>query len=354
MIGALRVPSVQQAEAESRELEAKVRFLSHPSAYPGGTSRVEAIETHFAWIFLTDLHAYKLKKPIRFDRMDFATLAARRWDCEEELRLNRRLAPGVYLAVVPLAVCEHGAQVLEGPGTPVEWLVKMVRLPSEQMLDARLRAGSVTSADVRAAALHLARFYREQRPLSLGGDAYRLRLARRVVANRDELTSGDIALPGGRVHALACRQVLLLHRARAVIEARASRVVEGHGDLRPEHVSLGSPPCVIDCLEFDLDLRIFDPIEELCFLGLECMRLGAPWLTSLLLDIYASETDDLAPAVLVHLYTSLRALNRAKIVAWHLRDPAVRDLKDWRSEALDYLRLAEGALSLAESSTAIR
>jgi aminoglycoside phosphotransferase family enzyme len=160
----------------------------------------------------------------------------------------------------------------------------------------------------------------------------------------------DLTLPRERVQAISCRLLMLLRRAGAAVEARASRVVEGHGDLRPEHVCLRSPPCVIDCLEFDFDLRVVDPVEELAFLGLECARLGAPWLTRLLVDTYASETGDTVPPPLVDLYTSLRAFNRAKIVAWHLRDPAVRDRKDWRAGAVAYLEQAEAALSLAENS----
>jgi aminoglycoside phosphotransferase family enzyme len=349
MIAATKRAPVQ-VRTDLDDLDAKVRFLSDASAYPDGSASVESIETHFAWVFLTDLHAYKLKKPILFDRMDFSTLAARRWDCEEELRLNRRLAAGVYLAVVPLTLRRDGACALEGEGVPVEWLVKMVRLPAARMLDRALQDGTATATDVRAVALHLAQFYRTQPVLSMAGDAFRHRLARRVAANRDELTAPDLALPRERVLALSCRLLMLLYRERAAIEARASRVVEGHGDLRPEHVCLCAPPCVIDCLEFDLDLRVVDPVEELAFLGLESTRLGASWVGPLLVEIYAGETNDPVPAPLVELYTSLRAFNRAKIVAWHLRDAAVRDRKDWRAEALDYLTRAEAALAVAEAS----
>jgi aminoglycoside phosphotransferase family enzyme len=345
-----QVASAPERAGALDDLEAEVRFLSDRCAYPGGTSSLESIETHFAWVFLTDLHAYKLKKPIRFGRLDFSTLAARRRDCEDELRLNRRLAAGVYLGVVPLSTRSDGSFVLEGDGTPVEWLVKMVKLPSGLMLDRALRNGAVAGSDVRPVALHLAHFYRTQRPLELGGAAYRQRLEQRVAANREELSGADLGLPCDRVRALASRLLRALDSGRAVVEARSSRVIEGHGDLRPEHVCLCSPPCVIDCLQFDFDLRIVDPVEELAFLGLECARLGAPWMTPLLIDIYASETHEQVPAMLMQLYTSLRAFNRAKIVAWHLRDPAVSAREDWRREALDYLGDAEAALELAESS----
>lgn len=336
------------AGGERDESGAKLRFLRDPAHYPLPTSRVEVIETHFAWVFLTDSLAYKFKKPIRFDRLDFSTLGARRRDCEEELRLNRRLAPAVYLAVVPLVERADGALALEGAGRTVEWLVKMVRLPSERMLDCALRAGTASAADVRAFARHLASFYRAQPPLDLPGEAFRERLAARIAGNRDELLAPDLGLPGGRVLALAHAQLRWLERERAVVEARGqrSRIVEGHGDLRPEHVCL-APVCVIDCLEFDRDLRIVDPLEELAFLDLECDRLGASWVAPLVLDCYASAAADAAPARLVQFHKSLRALNRAKIVAWHLRDPEVKGQQDWGALAVDYLGRAEIALSAA-------
>ncbi len=113
----------------------KVAHLRRPESYPGRPQRVEAIETHMSWVFLTDRHAYKLKKPIRYDRLDFSTPERRRFYCQEEVRLNRRLAASVYLGTPALTRDARGALTLGGTGRPVEWLVHMRRLPEHLTLE---------------------------------------------------------------------------------------------------------------------------------------------------------------------------------------------------------------------------
>src|SRR5512144_2014808 len=112
------------------EPQAKVAFLLQPRTYPEAPPRIELVETHMSWVFLTERYAYKLKKPVRHDFLDFSTLAARYRNCLEELRLNRRLAWNVYLDIVPLAVDPAGQVRLEGTGEVIDWLVKMRRLPA--------------------------------------------------------------------------------------------------------------------------------------------------------------------------------------------------------------------------------
>ncbi len=114
-----------------------------------------------SWVFLTEEHAYKLKKPIHYNGIDFTTVARRRHNCEEEVRLNRRLAPAVYLGVLPLTCEPNGELALNGGGGVVDWLVQMRRLPAEHMLDVVLAESrvAVEEAAIRAAAGHLARFY---------------------------------------------------------------------------------------------------------------------------------------------------------------------------------------------------
>ena len=124
------------------ELSEKVDWLSRPESYAGSPLAVEAIETHFAWVFLAGRFAYKMKKPLQFREFDLTTLATRRANCELEVALNRRLAPAVYLGTVPL-YRRNGRLSLEGPGTPVEWLVKMHKLPRERALDRARGTGRI-------------------------------------------------------------------------------------------------------------------------------------------------------------------------------------------------------------------
>jgi len=320
-------------------LQAKLTALTDGSIYPDCCARVEAIQTHCAWVFFTDAHAYKLKKPMRLDRMDNRCLSSRYRNCLEELRLNRRLAPDVYLDVIALRVGPTGRLSLVDDGVPVEWLVKMRRLPSELLLDRALAIGTVSPAAVHSVGELLADFYLGQPAVPMTGEDYCRRIEREVDANGRALSGRELALPPPIVTAAIAHQRECLRNQSQVLKRRADsgRIIEAHGDLKPEHVYLGVPPCVIDCLEFDRDLRILDPLEELAYFSLECERLGAAWIGQQILDVYLAKRGDALDTALFDFYVSRRASRRALTAAWHLRDRSVRDLKDWRSLALAYL-----------------
>jgi aminoglycoside phosphotransferase family enzyme len=296
-----------------------------------------------SWVFLTDRHAYKLKKPVRYDFLDFSTLKARHLDCDEEVRLNRRLASDVYLDVVALTIDPEGRLCLEGAGTPVDWLVKMRRLPSRRMLDQAIKAGAVERAEIVAVARKLSQFYQNLPPVGIGVLAYRRRLEEDLRSNLKELTQPQHRLPPSRARRIATKQLDFLGRHGALFDrrVRAGRIVEAHGDLRAEHVCLEPEPVVIDCLEFKRDFRLLDPADELAFLALDCERLGAAWVRPVLLETYGEVTGDDVPGGLVAFHGSCRALLRAKIALWHLRDRDVRKPTVWPRLARRYLKLAE-------------
>jgi aminoglycoside phosphotransferase family enzyme len=325
-------------------IESKIAFLRRPEAYPEKPRRVDAVETHMSWVFLTERHAYKLKKPVRWDSLDFSTPELRKRDCEEEIRLNRRLAENVYLGMLELTCDPERGLALGGAGEPVDWLVHMRRLPAAEMLDARILGGGLREQDVRPVALHLARFYASARALALGAPAYLERLERGVQDDLRELLLPEFGLCPSRVRPLAERQLAFLAERPALFEerVRAGRIVEGHGDLRPEHVCLAPEPAVIDCLEFSFELRILDPADELAFLGLECERLGQACVGRWFLKAYADTSGDEPPEELLRFHRRYRAMRRATIAAWHLRDPSVNDHERWRERARCYLELAAG------------
>ena len=331
-----------QSGSQAHGVEAKVAFLRRVEAYPETPNSVEVVETHMSWVFLTDRYAYKLKKPVRFDSLDFSTVELRRRDGEEEVRLNRRLAPEVYLGTLALAADERGALSLGGEGEVVDWLVWMLRLPADRMLDARIFSGTLREAEVRPAALRLARFFAGAAPVELDAAEYRRRLAEGVEADRRALSRAAFGLPGERVAALARAAQGCLERHAALFERRVAerRIVEGHGDLRPEHVCLTPEPVIIDCLEFSRELRLLDPADELAFLALECERLGAPAVGGWFLNAYTELTGDAPPPLLLRFHRTYRALRRAKIAVWHLEDPDVREPARWVARARRYLELA--------------
>ncbi len=320
----------------------RVDFLLQPSAYPEATTAVQMRETHLSCVFLTDRYAYKLKKPVNLGFVDFRTLAARQAACEEELRLNRRLAPGVYLAVVPLAEEASGQWRLGGGGTVIDYLVKMRRLPQERMLDWLIRQEKVTDMDLALLTERLVPFYNQASPLVLTPEEYRARLQRHLEDNLRELLRTAHELPGGSVVLPHAAQLLLLRTGGDALDARVcdGRIIEGHGDLRPEHICLQTPPVVYDCLEFSQELRQVDVLDELAFLAMECQRLGAAHVGGHVLRAYLARSGDRPAAELLWFYMAYRACVRAKVAALRAEQQPSGNALAQRRLALDYLRLA--------------
>jgi aminoglycoside phosphotransferase family enzyme len=323
-------------------LQEKLDFLLRPESFPDRPRSVQVIETHFAWVFLSRELVYKLKKPIRFAEFDFTTLAARRADCELEVALNRRLAEPTYLGVVPLGRI-GGRLALEAPTDPVEWLVKMRRLPEDRMLDRAAARGAVGEPELVPLIDKLGAFYARTTRAAWDGPAYRETLLWQIDKYATQLASRDLGMDAARVRRLASAQRQFVREHPALFDERivAGRVVDAHGDLRPEHVFLGQDPQIIDCLEFSAALRLLDTAEEIGFLVLECERLGFGEVGATVYELYRRRCDDHVAPELYAFYRSQRALVRALLSAWHLRDGLASDVAaHWRRRGDWYLDVA--------------
>jgi uncharacterized protein len=333
---------------ESVSLADKLRFLSVSEAYAFHPGSVEIIETHMSYVFLAGVRAYKLKKPVRYPFLDFSTLAARERDCREELRLNRRLAPDVYLGVLPLTA-EDARLSLGGKGEVVDWIVEMRRLPRERMLDQLIAGDGVKDASIDSLCDTLARFYRGAERSTITPDDYLSRFFDEMRLNRDVLTSDDFPHRNEATQFLD-RLDSRLASSRMMLEARVreGHVVDGHGDLRPEHVCLNRPIEIFDCLEFNAALRQVDPFDEIALLGVECAQLGAPHLLARFVEGLAARLDTPAPEALVALYGAWRAALRARLSFAHLLEPSARTPEKWAPLAKRYLSI--GARLLEEET----
>jgi len=342
-------PEVPAARAPV-SLHEKLEFLSHPAAYPESPACVELRETHLSYVFLTPTSAYKMKKPVAHEYADLRTLEGRHANCRAEVQLNRRLAPEVYLGLVALTQGDNFELVLGGGGTVVEWLVSMQRLPAELMLDDRLRRGLLQRSDVVALARRLGAFYSEQPAVELRIDRYLALLRRQLDVSRQLLASPEFALPPGTLAGIFRTLGRYLDDGRELAaRVLAGRIVEGHGDLRPEHVCLSTPPVIIDCLEFSRDLRLLDPFDEIAFLGLECARMHAPWVGPLLRRSMQTILNDRPGPRPYAFYTGLRACVRARLALAHLQEAVVRTPDEWLPRARDYLERAVQACKVIES-----
>jgi uncharacterized protein len=324
------------------EIGRKVQFLSRPDSYPEHPSRIEAIETHYSWVFLTDTHAYKLKKPVEGDGFDFRSVAARQRNALAELRLNRRLAPGVYLRIVKLTQNANGTLALDGPAEAVDWLVQMARLEARWMFDRRLARRDWHYAEIEGLAHRLAGFFATARQVRLSAPQFKTRITEELrttlaafrAAHEKRLLT-ELKPIARRLDAFMTRRAPLFRR-----RIRDRRLIDGHGDLRPEHVYLRDMPRIIDCLEFRADLRQLDPLNEMAYLALECRRLGGPAIERHLLRRYRARTGDTTPCELVRFYAALNALIRARIAICHLAEPGTRTPREWTSRSATYLAIA--------------
>lgn len=326
----------------------KVAFLS---AMPGV---VQVIETHMAFVFLTDVFAFKLKKPVSFGYFDHRTLTARATACTEELRLNRALAGDVYLGTVPLV--QSGKHLaLGGEGPVVDWLVHMRRLPADRMLDALIlhRQASPTVAEVAVLAALLARFYRQQQMSPPPAGCYFAHLQREQAVNSENLHQMERFLPDIPLAQVTTGLEDRIARMVPEISAReaAGLVVEGHGDLRPEHVCLTDPPVIFDRVEAARELRVIDVCDEVGYLAAECTLLGRTDIGEGLLRGLTEVGFAPPSSALQTAYAMFRLTTRARLALDHLRDPAPHDPTKWPVRARAYLTEALRLSRLASAGT---
>ncbi len=347
----MRVNSMQHDVITESNLAEISEFLSQPSAYPG-RPRVEVRETHISLVFLAGSEAYKLKKPVKFDFLDFSSPALRKQACDAEVRLNRRLSPSVYLGVIPICRdadgnLQLGKDEAAAESThPVDWLVKMRRLEDDRTfghLLANLADADAKSTTIRKVASHLARFYADQAPATVRPGLFRRRLLEHVESNESQLlslTSDDEDRNQIFVIHNAQRRFLATHRELFDARVLDGRIVDGHGDLRPDHIYAYRHPLVIDCIEFNSEYRTNDIIDELAFLAMTCDRIGETSVGPALFAAYEAASHDKPDAQLIDFYKSYRACVRAKVAGLRGEQQSRGDAIGSEQKGHDYLDLA--------------
>jgi aminoglycoside phosphotransferase family enzyme/predicted kinase len=298
--------------------------LERPEAYPAPRpASVTRVTTHISWVFLTDRDAWKLKRPVDYGFVNYTTLERRRRCCEDEVRLNRRLAPDVYLEVVPVRLGPHG-HGFGREGDIVDYAVRMRRLDDRHSADAMLRRGELTVDHLVRLAGRLARFFADAAPHPAAGAIERIR--ENLVENftQAEPFIGRF-VSRDTLDAVRARQLAVLEREPARFRDRAvrGRIRDGHGDLRLEHVYYeDGAPLVIDCVEFSERLRHGDVASDVAFLAMELTARARADLAEGFLAAFAQEADDHDLYGVVDFYAGYRAWVRAKIAAFLASDPS--------------------------------
>ncbi len=305
-----------------------IAALHEVQRYDHPVERVTLVETHISWVLLTGRYAYKIKKPVDLGFLDFSTLDKRHRFCEEELRLNRRLAPELYLAVVPIAGTPDNPQ-LGGAGAPIEYAVKMLQFPQEAQLDRVLARGELKPEHIDDLAARLADFHRHAAvagPDSPFGTPERV--WHPVNENFEQIRAriGETERPP--LERLARWSRTAFEQLKDVFAARrrGGFVRECHGDAHLANMVLRDGRVVpFDCLEFNDNLRWIDVINEVAFTVMDLADRGQPAYAHRYLNGYLEHTGDYEGLMLLRFYQVYRALVRAKVAAIRLRQPGLSD-----------------------------
>lgn len=303
------------------------------------------VQTHTSWVLILDSVVYKIKKPVNFGFLDYSTLEKRLENCRREIELNRRLCPWVYLDVVPISL-KDGKYVLEDPSQPVEYAVKMRRIPEDSLLKNRL--SEVSEEEIRALARHIAHFHlRAERRDEFGSVSI-------MKYNTDEnflQTEKYIGITISREDYFYIREKTenFYKRYGDLFEKRIrdGRIRDGHGDIRLEHVAfLKEGICVFDCIEFNERFRCGDMLNDMCFLSMELDFAGRRDLSEAYEEEYRRITQDEEFEVFLPFFKCYRAYVRGKVNSFLLDDPHYEK----KEEALELAkRLFALSRSYAES-----
>jgi len=294
-----------------------IRALLKPEAWPHPVAAPRLIETHISWVILTGEFAYKIKRPLDLGFLDFTTLTRRRAACEEELRLNRRLAADIYLGLTPISGTPE-KPLPGGPGEPIEYAVRMRQFPAAARLPEQLAAGELRSEDMSAFGQTIAAFHQALAPAEPAGQWGRPEQVWQAVAESLAQLAELLPDPARRRQLSSLSQMMerqFGHCAGLLEErARTGYVRETHGDLHLANLVRWQDRIVaFDALEFDPALRCTDLMAEVAFPVMDLCTRGRPDLAMAFLNSWLSETGDYPGLALLHFFLAARALVRAKV-----------------------------------------
>jgi aminoglycoside phosphotransferase family enzyme/predicted kinase len=326
-----------------------IQHLEKPRVYPEASDKVRIKQTYISIICLTGKYAYKFKKPVNYGYLDYTTLEKRKFFCEEEVRLNRRFSPDLYVGVVSLTY-ERDADTLalEGNGEIIDYAVKMKEVPQQFIMTERIKQGDIDTHTIREIIRNILPVYRDaprnERIASYGHMS-------NIRRNTDENFQQTESMVGNTISkedfVFIQRQTEQFYEKNSwLFEKRVTerRIVEGHGDLRPGNIFITDKILVFDCIEFNERFRCLDLAEDIAFLAMELDFLNQCSLSAQFIRWFALAADDIDLLRLVTFYKCYRAYVRGKVLSFSLEDEtlAQEDKKKAHTNAIAYFHLSRG------------
>ncbi len=323
-----------------------INSLMRPEMYDPPVEKCVLIETHISWVILAGAYAYKIKKSLNLGFLDFSTLEKRQYYCEEELRLNKRLAPSIYLSVIPITGTVLQPQ-WAGEGDAIEYAIKMRAFPQQVQLDRVLALGYLQASQLDTLARHIANFHHQidvADTKSIFGEPEiifqpikeNFKQIREHVKNPKALASLVELERWSEVTFQALQSTLKQRKS-------AGFVRECHGDMHLRNIAwVDDGPLVFDCIEFNPNLRWIDVMSDIAFLVMDLQDRKQPELAQRFLNNYLQHTGDYAGMRVLRFYQVYRALVRAKIDAIRADQAGIskEEQVDAEKDFFDYLKLA--------------
>jgi uncharacterized protein len=303
-----------------------IQFLQQKENYPHPVEDVTLVQTHISFVLLAGDAVYKWKKPVDFGFLNFSSLEKRKFYCEQELELNRRLCPDLYEEVVTLNV-ENDSFCLNGSGEVVEYGIKMSRMPEERMMGKVMVAGQVTHVHIDSIIEQLVPFYE-----NAAGDAAikEFGLATSVAVNvleNFEQTEGFIgqgAITQEQFEVISTySREFLSHKDRFQARIDAGKIRDCHGDMHSANICLTDPVSIFDCIEFNERFRYTDVAADVAFLAMDLDFHGEEELSNYFVEQFVSKSGDEELLGMLNFYKCYRTYVRAKIALFTASDPAV-------------------------------
>ncbi|QDT42631.1 Zeta toxin [Gimesia alba] len=325
-----------------------IESLQKKSLFDHPVDEFQVLETHISWVLLTGSYAYKLKKHVDLGFVNFSTLELRKKYCEEEVRLNRRLAPDLYLKVIPITGTE-AAPELDGAGEVIDYAVQMVQFSQENLLSHAIEQGTLTTAHIDLLAQEVAEFHTK---IDIAGDDLEYGRPEKIMApveenfrHLSELFSTDAAVQE-MVALIRTENERWYDSHQSLLTQRKSEgfIRECHGDMHLNNMILSDTGVTLfDCLEFNAALRWVDVMSEVAFLVMDLEDRGHADYAMRFLNRYLELTGDYAGVPLLRFYLSYRAMVRAKVAALRLSQHHLSEAEEAeiREEFWSYLELAK-------------
>jgi uncharacterized protein len=299
------------------------KALLEPKIYPDLSKEVELIETHISLVFLTRKYVYKVKKPVDFGFLDFTSLDKRKYFCEQEVKLNRRLSPDIYLGVVEITF-DRDRISFNGKGQVEEYAVQMKRIPEELLLDKLLAKGQVNREMMESLSERLARFYASAETNEHIKSFAKPERVKQDTDENFEQTKKYIGavIPKAIYEEIQKRTNEFFRTREALFHRRivSDWIRDCHGDLRLEHIFWGKEIAIFDCIEFNERFRYTDVAADIGFLAMDLDYHGRDDLSDDLIRTYIEKSADPDLSLLLDFYKCYRAYVRGKVESFRLDD----------------------------------